>query len=80
LTADKKLWTWGNYPDPKEKEPRLVVVDLQPRERLARAVTLAEIKARAEFRGFELVRMGRLSVMPVSESRWKRLREMSARS
>lgn len=68
------------YPDPKEEEPRLVVVDLKPRERLARAVTLAEVKARAEFRDFELVRMGRLSVMPVSESRWKRLREMSVRS
>jgi predicted RNA-binding protein with PUA-like domain len=68
------------YPDPKEKEPKLVVVDLKPRERLPRAVTLAEIKVGAEFRDFELVRMGRLSVMPVSESRWKRLREMSVRS
>jgi predicted RNA-binding protein with PUA-like domain len=61
--------TGDPYPDPKQKEPRLVVVDLKPRERLARAVTLAEVKGRAEFRDFELVRMGRLSVMPVAEAR-----------
>jgi predicted RNA-binding protein with PUA-like domain len=66
------------YPDPKEKDPRLVVVDLKPRERLARPVTLSEVKANAEFRDFELVRIGRLSVMPVSESRWKKLMKMAA--
>jgi len=65
------------YPDPKEKDPRLVVVDLRPRERLPRAVTLAEVKADAEFRDFELVRMGRLSVMPVGEARWKKLLRMA---
>jgi len=66
------------YPDPKEKDARLVVVDLKPRERLARPVTLAEVKALSEFRDFELVRMGRLSVMPVSEARWKKLLKMAS--
>jgi predicted RNA-binding protein with PUA-like domain len=66
------------YPDPKEKDARLVVVDLKPRERLKRPVTLAEVKADAEFRDFELVRMGRLSVMPVGEERWKKLVRMAA--
>ncbi len=68
------------HPNPKEKDFKLVVVDLKPRERLKRAVTLAEIKSRKEYadldesgRAFELVRMGRLSVMPVSEARWRRL-------
>lgn len=68
------------YPDPKEKDARLVVVDLKPRERLKRPVTLAEVKADGEFRDFELVRMGRLSVMPVSEGRWKKLLKMGAAS
>ena len=68
------------YPDPKEKDQRLVVVDLKPRECLPRAVTLAEVKANPEFRDFELVRMGRLSVMPVSQSRWKRLLTMGTQS
>jgi predicted RNA-binding protein with PUA-like domain len=65
------------YPDPKEKDPKLVVVELKPRERLPRAVTLAEVKTDAEFQSFELVRMGRLSVMPVSDARWKRLLRMA---
>jgi predicted RNA-binding protein with PUA-like domain len=66
------------YPDPKEKDARLVVVDLKPRERMSGPVTLSEVKADGEFRDFELVRMGRLSVMPVSESRWKKLLKMSS--
>jgi len=70
--------TSAAYPDPKEKDARLVVVDLKPRERLARPVTLAEVKALTEFRDFELVRMGRLSVMPVSGERWKKLMKMGA--
>src|ERR1700719_4430696 len=68
------------YPDPRENDPKLVVIDLKPRERLPRPVTLAEIKARQEFRDFELVRMGRLSVMPISDSRWQKLCKMAARS
>jgi predicted RNA-binding protein with PUA-like domain len=65
------------FPDPKAKDPKLVVVELKPRERLARPVTLAEIKGRKEFADFPLVRMGRLSVVPVSAERWKLLREMA---
>jgi predicted RNA-binding protein with PUA-like domain len=68
------------YPDPKEKDARLVVVDLRPRERLKRPVTLSEVKADGEFLDFELVRIGRLSVMPVSESRWKKLVKMAKAS
>jgi predicted RNA-binding protein with PUA-like domain len=61
------------YPDAKLKDPKLVVVELKPRERLNRPVKLAEVKARKEFADWELVRMGRLSVMPVSLARWERL-------
>ncbi|HUI07763.1 MAG TPA: EVE domain-containing protein [Verrucomicrobiae bacterium] len=65
------------YPDPREDDPKLVVVDLRPRERLNRSVSLAEIKMRREFADFDLVRMSRLSVMSVSEARWRRLCEMA---
>jgi len=65
------------YPDQKENDPKLAVVDLKPRERLPRPVTLAEIKATRRFQDFELVRMGRLSVMPVSNSRWQELKKMA---
>ena len=68
------------YPDPKENDSKLAVIDLKPRERLPRPVTLAEIKASKEFQDFELVRMGRLSVMPVGDSRWQKLCKMAARA
>jgi predicted RNA-binding protein with PUA-like domain len=59
------------YPDPKAKDERLVVVDVEPRGRLARPVTLAEIKAMAEFAESPLVRQGRLSVVPLTLAQWK---------
>ena len=59
------------YPDPKAKDDGLVVVDLEPRGRLARPVTLAEIKAMAEFAESPLVRQGRLSVVPITAAQWK---------
>ena len=65
------------YPDPKGKDPRLVVVDLQPKERLRNAVALAEVKANKGFADFALVRIGRLSVMSVSAAHWKALLAMS---
>ena len=58
------------YADPKQKDPRLVVVDLEARERLARPVSLDEIKKQAALKNFDLVRLPRLSVMPVSEAQW----------
>ena len=59
------------YPDPKAKNERLVVVDVEPRGRLARPVSLAEIKAMAEFAQSPLVRQGRLSVVPITPAQWK---------
>ncbi len=64
------------YPDPAAGGPR-VVVDVSPLGRLPRPVTLAEIKARPEFAGWELVRLPRLSVMPVSPERWQRILELA---
>jgi predicted RNA-binding protein with PUA-like domain len=61
------------YPDPKYPDGKLGVVDLAPRARVARPVTLAEIKALAEFRDSPLVRQGRLSVVPITAAQWKAL-------
>ena len=58
------------YPDPKAKDGRLVAVDLEPRGRLARPVTLAEIKAMPELAESPLVRQGRLSVVPITTAQW----------
>ncbi len=65
------------YPDPKGKDPARVVVDLEADRPLARPVTLAEVKADPAFRDLALVRMGRLSVVPVPPEQWTRLLAMS---
>jgi predicted RNA-binding protein with PUA-like domain len=59
------------YPAGAEGETRLVVVDLEPRGRLARPVTLAEIKQLAVFADSPLVRQGRLSVVPLDAAQWR---------
>jgi predicted RNA-binding protein with PUA-like domain len=64
------------YPDPKLDDPRLVVVDIAPERPLATPVPLAAVKAEPAFKDFALVRMSRLSVMPVSPAQWSRLLEM----
>ena len=61
------------YPDPKQKDPRFVVVDIKAVRPLKRAVTLAEIKADPAFADLALVRQGRLSVVPALAAQWHRL-------
>jgi len=65
------------YPDPKQKDPKLVVVDLKAQRGLGRPVSLAEIKADKAFADLALVRMGRLSVMPVAAAQWQRLLKLA---
>ena len=65
------------YPDPKADDPRHVAVDIQAGKRLARPVTLAAVKADPAFADLGLVRMSRLSVIPVPPSQWKRLLAMA---
>ena len=65
------------YPDPQDAAGKLFVVDVAPEKRLARPVTLAEIKADASFASFPLVRMSRLSVMPVTDAEWARIEKLS---
>ena len=65
------------YPDPKAKDPRLVVVDLTPAGRLERPVTLAEIKALPAFAESPLLRQGRLSVVPLTKTQWNALTRMA---
>ncbi len=58
------------YADPKQKNPRLVVVDLKAGKKLARPVSLDEVRKCSALKSFDLVRLPRLSVMPVSEMQW----------
>ena len=65
------------YPDPKQKDSRLAVVDVKAKGEFPRGVALKEIKSDATFSDFLLVRLPRLSVMPVTSSQWKRLLDMA---
>jgi predicted RNA-binding protein with PUA-like domain len=65
------------YPDPKDPSGKLYAVDVVPVKKLARPVTLAEIKAKKFFEDFPLVRISRLSVMPVTDREWAEIEKMS---
>ena len=64
------------YPDPGDATGKSFVVDVAPEKKLARPVTLAAIKADRAFADFPLVRMSRLSVMPVTDGEWARIEKM----
>jgi predicted RNA-binding protein with PUA-like domain len=64
----------GPQPDPTDAKK--VVVEVKPLRRLKTPVTLAAIKADPAFADWELVRMPRLSVMPISSERWKKIQMM----
>jgi predicted RNA-binding protein with PUA-like domain len=65
------------YADPSDATGKAFVVDVIPDKKLARPVTLAAIKADKSFASFPLVRMARLSVMPVTDDEWERIEKMS---
>ena len=65
------------YPDPQDEDGKLYAVDVAPVEKLPRPVTLKAIKAEAALQEMPLVRIGRLSVMPVSEKEWEKILKMS---
>ena len=65
------------YLDPADKSGKLYAVDVEPVKKLPAPVTLAAIKADRAFASFPLVRMARLSVMPVTDEEWKRIESMS---
>ena len=63
----------GPHADPEQDDPKLAVVDLKAGKALPAPVTLAAVKADPSFADFALVRMSRLSVMPVTAAQKRRL-------
>lgn len=66
-----------SYQDPTTKEDKWVAVDLKPLRKLKTPVTLAVIKADKRLNNMALVRLGRLSVQPVTEEEWEIVMEMA---
>jgi predicted RNA-binding protein with PUA-like domain len=65
------------YPDPEEPSSSLVAVEVAPVRKLARPVPLATIKATRSLAALPLVRLPRLSVMPVSDREWAEIEKLS---
>jgi len=65
------------YPDPNAESEKHVAVDIKPLKLLKSPVTLEKIKSDAAFKGWDLLRIGRLSVVPTSQEIWNRVIELS---
>jgi predicted RNA-binding protein with PUA-like domain len=69
----------SEYHDPASDKghPTWFMVDVKAVKKLARAVTLHEIKANPALAEMALLRVSRLSVVPVSAGEWQEILEMS---
>ena len=65
-------------PDPDADNEKLVAVEVEPIRRLPRPVPLAEIKASKALASWDLVRLPRLSIVPVTDAQWRKIEEISA--
>ncbi|AKG24708.1 EVE domain-containing protein [Calothrix sp. 336/3] len=65
------------YADPSLNDEKRAVVDVKAQHRVPQPVTLAQIKADSDFADFELLRLPRLSVVPMSESHWQKLLKLA---
>ena len=65
------------YQDPSTDEEAWVVVDLKPVKKLKKPVTLQQMKADKRLLQMALIRIGRLSVQPVTDDEWKVIMEMA---
>ncbi len=65
------------YQDPTTEDTNWVAVDLKPVKKLKNPVPLSQIKADKRLQEMALVRLGRLSVQPVTEKEWKIIMELA---
>jgi predicted RNA-binding protein with PUA-like domain len=65
------------YQDPTTEDDKWVAVDLKPFKGLKKPVSLAQIKDDASLANMALVRLGRLSVQPVTEEEWAKVMKLA---
>jgi predicted RNA-binding protein with PUA-like domain len=65
------------YQDPTSDDPNWVSVDVKPVKKLKKPVSLASIKAEKKLANMALVRLGRLSVQPVTADEWEMVLKMA---
>ena len=67
------------YADKTAEEGDWSAVDLAPDKPLAQPISLEQIKSDAVLKSMALVRNSRISVVPVTESEWKRIVTLGAK-
>lgn len=65
-----------HYQDPTTKEDAWVVVDLKPYKKIKKPVSLEQVKADKRLANMALVRLGRLSVQPVTDEEYQIIMEL----
>ncbi len=65
------------YADPKKDNERIIVIDVRAGARLPRPVGLAQIKADGRFADSPLVKMGRLSVVSLTDEQYAAILELA---
>ena len=65
------------YPNPEEYNERFVVVKVKFKKKFRKPVSLEQMKKEESFKNWELLRIARLSVMPVPKSIWDKIVKMS---
>lgn len=65
------------YPNPEEDNERFVVVDVKYKRHLDKSVSLEQMKKEKSFKNWELLRISRLSVMPVPKTIWDKIISLS---
>ncbi|HEY2933660.1 MAG TPA: EVE domain-containing protein [Acidobacteriota bacterium] len=64
------------YPDPKDKEKKLVVVDLDSPRRLKKSVPLADLKANRRLAGMTFLKIQRIAVTPLTKEHFDEILRM----
>ena len=67
------------YQDPTTNDEAWVAVDLKPVKKLKHPVSLGQIKNEKRLKNMALIRIGRLSVQPVTDEEWKVVMELSGK-
>ena len=65
------------YPNPEEDNVRFVVVNVKFKKKFQKPVSLEQMKKEKSFKNWELLRIARLSIMPVPKSIWDKIIKMS---
>lgn len=65
------------YPDPSLNDPKRMVVEVRAVRSLTQSITLTQLKQDNNFTNFDLIRLPRLSVVPVSAQYWQRILQLA---